>query len=140
MIDAPPEAVWRVVMDPSRLHEWVSIHHSVDDVPPGPAAEGSSFVQRLGLGGRTIAVRWTVCDVEEPRCAVWDGAGPAGSRARIEYELRPHGRGTRFRYANRFRLPGGLLGRIASRLVSNRLARREARRSISRLKGLLEPG
>jgi len=139
-IDAPPERVWGVVMDPRRLHEWVSIHKSVDDVPPGPLCEGSTFRQVLGLGGRRIGVRWTVCDVDEPRCAVWDGAGPAGSRARIEYQLRPDGGGTRFRYRNRFRPPGGVLGRIAARVISARLMRREARRSLNRLKALVEPG
>ena len=29
-IDAPPEQVYDVMLDPSRLHEWVTIHRKIN--------------------------------------------------------------------------------------------------------------
>ena len=33
-IAAPPEQVWELVMDPQRLEEWVTTHHSLGDGAP----------------------------------------------------------------------------------------------------------
>ena len=35
VIDAPPKRVYDVVMDPRRLEDWVTIHHHLEDAPPG---------------------------------------------------------------------------------------------------------
>jgi uncharacterized protein YndB with AHSA1/START domain len=47
-IAAPPEAVWDVVMDPERLHEWVTIHrrlgaHDTDEMDQVLCLRGVSF-------------------------------------------------------------------------------------------------
>ena len=34
-IDAPVERVWALLMDPTRLGEWVTAHCEVSDVPEG---------------------------------------------------------------------------------------------------------
>ncbi len=39
-IDAPIQRVWDLVMDPARLGDWVTIHESVSDLPPGDLGEG----------------------------------------------------------------------------------------------------
>ena len=39
-IDAPPERIWEVALDPARLGDWVTIHRSLgdhDDPPPSRA-------------------------------------------------------------------------------------------------------
>jgi len=36
-IKAPPQEVYDVVMDPRRLEDWVTIHHTLDDAPRGEA-------------------------------------------------------------------------------------------------------
>ena len=48
-IDATPEEVYRVVMDPRRLKEWVSIHERLTASPGGQLDAGSKLTQRLGL-------------------------------------------------------------------------------------------
>jgi hypothetical protein len=84
-------------------------------------------------------VLWTVVAAKEPRFAEWKGEGPYGSSARVSYQLEPlDGKRTRFGYQNEFTLPGGLLGRGATRLVGSARARREAARSLANLKQLLE--
>jgi len=137
-IDAPPARVWEVVMDPHRLADWVTIHRRLGDVP-ARLRQGSTFEQTLNLRGAHLHVTWTVVDIDEPRRAVWDGLGPAHSRASIVYELHPVGDDrTRFEYTNEFKPPGGALGAVAGRVLVGGLSQREAQRSLQQLKRLVE--
>jgi len=137
-IAAPPERVWAVVMDPRRLADWVTIHRSIGSVPER-LQRGSRFEQTLNIRGARVQVEWTVIALEEPRRAVWEGRGPAHSRASIVYELRPAGESsTRFEYTNEFKPPGGALGAVAGRVLVGGLSQREAQRSLERLKLLVE--
>jgi carbon monoxide dehydrogenase subunit G len=136
-IAAPAERVYEVVMDPDRLEEWVTIHHHLEDAPNGPLRKGSQLTQCLRLAGKKFRVRWTVVENEPGRRVVWEGRGPVGSRAHIEYEFTTENGGTDFCYVNRYELPGGVLGRIASRTVA-RVTQRELERSLQRLKSLVE--
>ena len=137
-LPAPPEEVWNVVMDPSRLGDWVSIHRSADTPSAGLLDMGSSFCQTLALGGRPFDVRWTVTGLARPREAVWQGSGPVGSRASVHYGLERRNGGTRFSYENEFKLPGGPLGAFAGRIVGRRAFEREAKRSLANLRELFK--
>ncbi len=139
-IGAPIERVWATVMDPSRFDEWVTIHRSVSGVSSDPQARGATMVQHMHMRGVSFTVRWLLADVDPPRLAVWEGQGPARSRAGIRYELSGGGdsRPTVFRYVNDFAVPGGILGATASRLVVGHASEREAHASLARLKALLE--
>jgi uncharacterized protein YndB with AHSA1/START domain len=140
-IDAPPERVWEVVMDPHRLGEWVTIHRELETVSDRPLEDGSTLRQKLCLRGVNFHVRWTVEEARAPRLAVWDGRGPAHSTAHIAYRLRPDGDGgTRFDYENEFKAPLGPVGAVASRALVGGLPRREADASLRRLKALIETG
>jgi uncharacterized protein YndB with AHSA1/START domain len=138
-LDAPPERVWELVMDPTLLERWVTTHASLgDDAAPGPAAEGDSFTQRLRLAGKGFDVRWRVVEAERPSYARWVGAGPARSTAEVVYRFTPSDDGTHFEYSNRLALPGGAAGRIAGGLLGAAPGSREARRSLENLHRLLE--
>jgi carbon monoxide dehydrogenase subunit G len=138
-IAAPPEAVWGVLMDPHRLGDWVTTHVALGDDTPDALEAGSSFAQKLKVGGPSFNVTWKVVEADRPRRVEWDGDGPAGSGARVVYELEPAGDdATRFRYENEFELPGGPLGRLAGRTVGAAAAKREAERSLANLKKLIE--
>ena len=136
-IAAPPERVYGVVMDPRRLADWVTIHHSLLEAPDGELKEGSELTQCLKLAGQRVTVRWRVVQDECPRRVVWEGEGPVHSHARVVYDLQPNGDGTRFSYTNEYDLPGGRLGRFAGRAVS-RVTTREVEGTLQRLKDLLE--
>lgn len=136
-IDRPPEEVYRLVMDPSRLHEWVSIHHDVLEAPSGRLKQGSTMTQSLKVAGQRFKVRWRVVEDDSPRRVVWEGNGPVWSRARVVYDFDARDGGTRFSYANEYELPGGAAGRMAGRSVA-RAAQREMARSLERLKGVVE--
>jgi carbon monoxide dehydrogenase subunit G len=136
-IAAPPERVYEVVMDPSRLGEWVTIHHHLEGAPPDRLEKGSNLTQCLKLAGRRFKVRWTVVENDPCNRVVWEGRGPVASHARVEYDFSPNGDGTTFRYTNEYDLPGGFLGRLAGRTVS-RVTGKELNGSLQRLKSLVE--
>lgn len=135
-LDARPEEVWKVIMDPRRLEDWVSIHRELKEAPPGRLRKGSELAQSLKVAGQTFDVRWKVTEAERPRRVTWDGRGPLGTRARVVYELAAEEDGTRFDYLNEYELPGGALGAVAGRAVAGK-AGRESERSLALLADLL---
>jgi carbon monoxide dehydrogenase subunit G len=137
-IDAPPQRVYEVVMDPKHLQDWVSIHQSLLDAPNGELKQGSELTQCLKLAGRKFNVHWKVVEDDCPNRVVWEGQGPVHSHAKVIYEFEPNGNGgTRFSYMNQYDLPGGPWGKLAGRSVAG-VARKEADRSLERLKHLIE--
>jgi uncharacterized protein YndB with AHSA1/START domain len=136
-IPAPPADVWRVVMDPERLGDWVTIHRQLHAYDPWPPRVGSHMDQTLALRGTPFKVHWTLVDLEDERLAVWHGKGPARSHAQTEYRLTPTAAGTHFDYRNSFKAPFGPLGAVASRAVVGDIPLREADASLARLRDLL---
>jgi uncharacterized protein YndB with AHSA1/START domain len=139
-IAAPVDAVWAVVMDPRRLGEWVSIHRTLHAAADGPPKAGDTMDQTLVLRGAPFRVHWTLVTCEAPTHAVWQGRGPARSRAETEYRLTAIDGGgiTRFDYRNTFHPPLGVLGAVAGRALVGHLPHREADTSLQRLKSLVE--
>jgi uncharacterized protein YndB with AHSA1/START domain len=140
-IDAPPERVWALAMDPNCLSEWVTIHRRLHGHDDGPARKGYAMEQTLHLRGMNFKVHWELVACDEDRHAEWHGRGPARSHAETEYRLTPiDGGRTRFDYRNVFTAPLGPLGRVASRALVGGLPRREADASLRKLKKLAERG
>jgi carbon monoxide dehydrogenase subunit G len=136
-IAASPDEVYDVVMDPSRLEDWVTIHHRLEGSAPDRLERGSSLTQCLKLAGRKFKVRWNVVENEPCKRVVWEGKGPVTSRARVEYRFAENAAGTRFSYVNQYDLPGGPLGRFAGIAVS-RVTEKELDATLARLKKLVE--
>ena len=136
-IAAPPERVYDVIMDPRRLEDWVTIHDELEDAPSAALKKGSKLTQSLKLAGQRFRVRWTVVENDPRKKVVWEGKGPVGSTARVEYHFARNGAGTRFSYLNEYELPGGVFGRLAGRTVA-RVTGRELDGSLQRLRLLVE--
>jgi uncharacterized protein YndB with AHSA1/START domain len=139
-IAASPEEVWKTVMDPRRLGEWVTIHRALRWADSGSPRVGYEMEQQVHLRGVSLDVHWRLVRCQPCRLAVWEGRGPARSLAHTEYTLRAEGDGTHFDYRNEFRPPFGPVGALASRALVGGMPEREARRTIERLRGLLENG
>ena len=136
-LGAPREEVYRLLMDPNRLGDWVTIHDHLDDAPSGNLVEGSKLTQCLRLAGRKFTVRWTVVENDPCERVVWEGKGPLASHARVVYEFEPNAKGTRFSYTNEYDLPGGVFGRLAGRTVM-RVTAKEVDGSLQRLKSIVQ--
>jgi carbon monoxide dehydrogenase subunit G len=137
-IAASPEQVWEMVMDPSRLHDWVTIHHKLVRADKGPPHVGFKMDQQIHLRGVKLDVHWKLVRCEPGERAVWEGRGPARSRAHTEYVLRAKDGGTHFDYRNEFRPPLGPVGALASRALVGGIPEREAKHSLDRLREYLE--
>ena len=137
-INAPPERVWELVMDPSRLGEWVTIHHRLVRADDGPPHEGFEMEQQLHLRGVNITVHWRLVECRACALAVWEGRGPARSRARTEYRVSTEGTGTRFDYRNEFHPPLGPVGALASRALVGGMPKEQATLTLERLRSILE--
>lgn len=137
-ISVPPQEVWRLVMDPTSLGEWVTIHRKLLDADEGPPRVGFTMDQRIHMRGVSLEVHWRLMECVEGELAVWEGRGPAHSRARTEYLLTAEDGGTRFDYRNEFRAPLGPVGALVSRALVGGMPDREARRTLERLRVRLE--
>jgi uncharacterized protein YndB with AHSA1/START domain len=137
-IAVPPAAVWRTVMNPARLGEWVTIHHRLLHADDGPPREGFTMDQQIHMRGVTIEVHWKLVECHPYELAAWEGRGPARSRARTEYLLGADDEGTRFDYRNEFHVPLGPVGAILSRALVGGMPEREATRTLQQLRALLE--
>jgi carbon monoxide dehydrogenase subunit G len=138
-IDAPPEKVWALVMDPAHLADWVTIHRALGPHDRGDPRRGFQMEQTLHLRGVNFKVHWELVNCINCHHAEWHGRGPARSHAETEYRINADGDGgTRFDYRNEFRAPLGPLGAVASRALVGGLPRREADASLARLKALAE--
>jgi uncharacterized protein YndB with AHSA1/START domain len=133
-IDAPPQDVWDVIMDPERLGEWVTIHRKLNSASDG------EMDQTLCLRGVNFHVHWELAACEAPKHAVWKGRGPARSHAETDSRLTAVDGGTRFAYRNEFKAPLGPLGAVASRALVGGLPDREATATLRKLKALVEGG
>jgi carbon monoxide dehydrogenase subunit G len=139
-IAVAPEQVWKMVMDPDRLDDWVTIHRRLLHADDGPPRVGYEMDQQVHLRGVNLEVHWKLVDCSRDRRAVWEGRGPARSHARTEYILSAVPGGTRFDYRNEFRPPLGPLGAFVSRALIGGMPEREARRTLDRLRAHLESG
>ncbi len=137
-IAATPQRLYEVIMDPTCLERWVTIHKALEAAPAGQLERGSELTQRLHLAGRDFTVHWKVIENRPASRVVWEGRGPLRSHAGVTYELTQNGDGgTRFTYTNEFALPGGPLGRFAGPVV-RRVTAGEIDRSLDRLRALVE--
>jgi carbon monoxide dehydrogenase subunit G len=136
-IAAPPDAVYDLITDASRLADWVTIHQGIEGKVPAELEEGAQLTQCLKLAGRGFKVRWTVVESRRPHRLAWDGRGPVRSHARVVNALTPKDGGTLFSYTNEYDLPGGPLGRMAGPMVQ-RVTGGELEESLRRLKALVE--
>src|ERR1700757_4713660 len=97
-IAVPPEHVWDTIMDPGQLERWVTIHRRLVRAHNGAPRVGFKMDQQIHLRGVNLQVHWTLVECDRPRHAVWEGRGPARSRARTEYLLSATDGGTCFDY------------------------------------------
>lgn len=135
---APPEEVFALLLDMPRTPDWVTICRAVLEVDEGEPAPGWQCKQRYVLRGAPFVVTWTLKTLTKPTHIAWTGRGPARSTAFITQDLAPlPDGGTRLRYRNEFKAPGGLLGAAASRALVGDTPEEEARASLARLATLL---
>ena len=133
---AKADDIYKVIMDPHRLKDWVSIHRKLEDAPK-TLRKGSTLTQSLKLAGREFKVDWTIVENDRPKKVVWEGKGPLGSKAKAVYEFEESDGVTHFTYMNEYDLPGGALGKMAGPAV-RKVTGKELDTSLENLRKIVE--
>ena len=137
-LPAPAQSVWDLVMDPHQLDRWVTIHRRLIRADSGRARKGFTLDQQIHMRGVTLEVHWELVECKVNELAVWEGRGPARSKAHSEYHLKQENNCTHFDYRNEFHAPLGPLGAIVSRALVGGMPSREAKRTLERLRDTME--
>lgn len=139
-IDAPPDKVFALAIDATRIPEWNSSVIEVKDIT-GPLDQvGSSYVAVLKLGGRRLEGPWEVTQVERPRLLVLTGTAPGGGRATATNRFETAGPGTDLTIEVHYELPGGFVGGVADKLFVERAIERDVKHSVENYKAICESG
>lgn len=141
VIERPAEAVWAVLEDVRRLPEFSASTVAVRDAPERLTAAGQTFRQEVRVLGRSFDSEWVVGAIEPGRSLTIEGDVGYGVRYCLTESLEPLGP-DRCRFGLRidYRLPLGILGRVAGRLGVERRAESEAGEVVAGMKRLVEAG
>jgi len=89
-----PQAVFDVLIDPTRAPRWVALLDRMEQVDEGPLHEGSRWRLTIHVAGREV-VQHTTVHVLQPPTAYVLRTLEQGYDARFGYRLTPDGAGTR---------------------------------------------
>ena len=141
VIERPAEAVWAVLEDVRRLPEFSASTVAVRDAPERLTAAGQTFRQEVKVLGRSFDSEWVVNAIEPGRSLTIEGDVGYGVRYCLTESLEPLGPDRcRFGLHIDYRLPLGVLGRVAGRLGVERRAESEAGEVVAGMKRLVEGG
>lgn len=132
-IEAAPEAVWRVYVDPARIPEWQTGRPVIAEAQGELGAAGSSYVSRRG----PLAARTTVLTSDPPHELVTSTDAYLGLQFEVASRLAERAGGTdlRLRATTRGRRGFSAVAWIVERAV---LSPAEAQRELANLKALVE--
>jgi hypothetical protein len=140
-IERPAGAVWAVLEDVRRLPEFSHSTVAVREAPERLTAPGQTFHQEVRLLGRSFDSEWVVTALDPGRSLTIEGDVGYGVRYCLTESLEELGPDRcRFGLHIEYRLPLGVLGRVAGRLGVERRAEAEAGEVVAGMKALVEGG
>lgn len=133
---APPEAVFRELVDLHRLTRWSTITESHDG--PEVLELGQEFHQTIRVAGVRLRTRWRCVEHVPPRLVAYEATGPLGGRLRMRQTVSPTDGGCQVALEVDYDLPAKRFGVLLDRLYVRRRTGREAQQSLENLKVLVE--
>ena len=132
-IEAAPELVWRVYVDPTRIPEWQTGRPVIGDLQGEFGVAGSSYVSRRGR----LAARTTVLSADVSRELVTRTDAYFGLRFVVTSSLSERAGGTdlRLRVMTQWRRGFTPVGKLVERAI---LSPAEAQKELDNLKALVE--
>ena len=137
-VSAPPEAVYALVADPTRLREWDVSFGEATPIGPGADGEPTFSVERT-VANRGMKLACRVVRAEPGRAFAFECRGSAGELVREAFALRPgkDGRGTTVARESEVEYPGQDLGVVAQTTYVEAVNTRSAEQAFARLNLLL---
>ncbi|HZU48766.1 MAG TPA: SRPBCC family protein [Mycobacterium sp.] len=136
VIDADPDAVWKVVSDPDRYPEFMTSlerWQAANEQPPG---KGARYTVHWKIGSVPVGGLIEVVEFDDARDLAWVGITGISLRGRIRLRNAGDGR-TKVTFRLSYQAPGGLLGYIADRVAVGQVGRNLSQ-TLKRLKALVE--
>ena len=137
-IEAPPEAVWKLLCDLPRLPEYVYFVREVFDIS-GPADLGVVYKERAKPGLFESVSEWRITVFEPPRRQAHECAMPEMD-ASVMSHLEPEDGGTRYSLSMAFAVLPRIrpLGMLLENLFVERKVRSDCRRVLGACKRIVE--
>lgn len=135
-IDAPPEAVWPFLVDPSRTMQWYDmLKVFVYTSEPGP---GATFYWEEEVRGKVYRNHFRTIEWVPDRVFAFDMTESSFFKGYSErWSIDPTPTGSRFSFDDHLAFPYGPWGRIMG-WFGERMGRRSGQRVLRRLKRLAE--
>lgn len=139
-VDAPREAVWDVLNDPSRIPQWLTGARKVEFISDSRRGPGTQWRQTEIYGPVVVVRVMELTEGERPRFAVMESV----TRPRLELAIalddaeRDERVGTRLSVEVGYELPYGSFGKAAEPALGDFVGKTIARRSAERLKRMVE--
>ena len=132
-VQAQPEEVWRIYVDPARIPEWQTGSPVIQEIRGAGGEAGSTYVSKRGPG----TARTTVLEEDRPRRLVTRTEAYFGLRFDVVSHLSAKAGGTKLDLQVETHWPPGLrlLGKLVEQAI---LSRREGRKELANLKALVE--
>lgn len=164
-IDATPELIWELLVDPARFPDWQVTTLAVKDAEDRVDRVGATFTAISGLTARSFAPKggeratsawdarvdptasrtrgwfqwfWQVTRVTPPTLLEFTGHAPGGAHGSIVQTLTPSEAATEYSVVNEYELPAGFVGAVADRVFVARMLQRNIIESARRLKAIAE--
>ena len=138
-IERPAATVWAVLEDVRRLPEFSASTVAVRDAPKRLTEPGQTFHQEVKLLGRRFDSEWVVTAIDHGRSLTIEGDVGYVVRYCLTESLEELGPDRcRFGLHIDYRLPLGVLGKVAGRLGVERRAEAEAGDVVAGMKALVE--
>ena len=136
-VEAPPETVFSLLTDLSRLPDWSTVTLETHAPVPSPLKKGDTFRQTMRILGRRIETEWLVTELDPPHQVAYQATGPAGAQLEMRQTVKDAGDGSTVAFDVEYQLPGGFIGDLAE-LIAGRRNEREVEHSMQNLKDLAE--
>lgn len=79
-IPASQDAVWKVLSNPQRFEEWLTLHTKWKSEPPAELEKGSQISEVLTIMGMANTIDWNVDEYDAPNTMTISGTGMAGAK------------------------------------------------------------
>jgi len=135
-IDAPREAVWDYLVDPSQRFDFVVGLTRWEPEGPGHVGLGARYLMGMRIGSVELGSLIEIVEFDPPVDLAWSGITGVDQRGRWRLRRR-RGGGTRVELRLTYHAPSGPLALVAD-LVASLLVRRNLKRSLAELKIRLE--
>lgn len=138
-IHEPPETVWRLYEDLSRIPEYVHFVRDIFEISDHPAREGTTYKERAKPGPRESISEWRITRCEAPRVQVHEGSMPE-MEATLTIELQPEEGGTRIVQSMDYAMLPKVrpLGKLLEAVVVNRKMSSDFENILNSVKSIVE--